>query len=125
MARSKTRALVPLLAALMLLVMSPGLSAADAFLSVIEDLPLMPGLAEDTDGAVNFESAGGRIAEAHAAGPVKPTDVMAFYSGVLPQLGWKQSGPGQYVRDKERLKLAVEKAPQGAVVTFSVHPLTR
>ncbi len=104
----------------------PPLAAADAFLSVIEDLPLMPGLVEDADGAVNFETAGGRIVEVRASGAVKAGDVRSFYAGVLPQVGWQPAGKaGEYRRDSERLALKVEAGPSGAVVTFSIHPLGR
>jgi hypothetical protein len=34
---------------------------ADAFLDVLDDVPVMPGLAEEAETAVAFESAAGRI----------------------------------------------------------------
>lgn len=97
--------------------------AADAFVSVIEDLPLMEGLVENENAAVSFDSAGGRIAEAEARGDVSTTAVGTFYESVLPQLGWTRVRDGVYVREGEQLKLVIEAdGAGGAVVAFSVSP---
>ncbi|MDA0997913.1 MAG: hypothetical protein O2944_06875, partial [Proteobacteria bacterium] len=75
-------------------------AAAEGFLSGIEDLPLMPGLTEDADGAVNFETATGRIVEIKASGAVQSADITAFYAEVLPQLGWiaeENGAAGMYI----------------------------
>jgi hypothetical protein len=114
---------------LCMLVLAGGISqasGAERFVSVIEDLPLMDGLIENENAAVTFETAGGRIAEAEARGNASPEAVMGFYAGVLPQLGWTVVSPGLYQRERERLKLAIEAdGDGGAVVGFSVSPLTR
>ena len=41
--------------------------AGEAFVSSVEDLPLMPGLSEDKPAGLTFDSAGGRIVEAWPA----------------------------------------------------------
>src|SRR3546814_10021424 len=43
--------------------------AAEAFLSVADDIPLMSGLTENTDAATVFDKPAGRIVTAEAGGP--------------------------------------------------------
>ena len=64
----------------------PAQSTQAQFVSVIEDLPLMPGLAEDTDAAMAFDSAAGRIVEARATGAIGANLVEAFYARLC--LNW-------------------------------------
>lgn len=102
-----------------------GAAAAEParFVSVIEDLPLMPGLSEAADSAMSFDSASGRIAEATAGGAVDAAAVQAFYGDTLPQLGWRPLGPGEYGRGDEQLRLIVETLADGAVeVHFELRP---
>ena len=100
--------------------------AADRFVSVIEDLPLMQGLEENENAAVAFETAGGRIAEAEARGNVTPAGARGFYRSVLPQLGWKMIAEGDFQRDGERLKVVIEPdGDAGAVVGFSLSPVPK
>lgn len=100
--------------------------AADRFVSVIDDLPLMDGLIENENAAVTFETAGGRIAEAEARGGITPPAVRQFYANVLPQLGWAAQGADAYRREAERLHLDIRSdGDGGAVVGFSVSPLGR
>lgn len=95
-------------------------SQAPAFLSVIEDLPLMPGLSEDTEGAMSFDTANGRIAEATALGQAESIDVIDYYKQVLPQLGWKRVSSTTYRREEETLIIDVEKS-DGTASEVAVH----
>lgn len=100
---------------------------ADAFLSVLDDMPLMPGLTELTDQAADFETPEGRIVDAAAEGAVAEKSVLAFYDRTLPALGWKREGSGRFVRDRERLAITVSRVAQrgGAaetMVRFAVRP---
>ena len=97
------------------------------FLSVIEDLPLMPGFVEDTDGALKFETEAGRIAEITASGAGTASAVIEFYSHTLPQLGWQLETPTRYQREGEVLVLEVLELEQngaGVEVHFQVSPET-
>ena len=101
----------------------PAQSTQAQFVSVIEDLPLMPGLAEDTDAAMAFDSAAGRIVEARATGDIGASLVEAFYAKALPQLGWEKQTDGGYVRGDERLGLEIIPATGNMVtVSFRVKP---
>ena len=98
--------------------------AADQFVSVIEDLPLIDGLIENENAAVTFEAAGGRIVEAEARGNIKPFDVVQFYDNVLPQLGWIAVDTGVFERESERLELDItEDVDGGAIIRFSISPI--
>ncbi|MFB0992760.1 MAG: hypothetical protein QMB78_11260 [Rhodospirillales bacterium] len=100
-------------------------SKAPDFISVIEGLPLMPGLSEDADGAMSFDTANGRIAETIASGQVVPENVLGYYKGALPQLGWKRLTAKRYRREDEVLIIDITKDDGGAVpviVHFRLSP---
>lgn len=112
------------LLAVLLLAALNGPAAADAFFSVIDDLPLMPGFTENPNAAVTFETASGRIVEAAARGAAAPTEVRAFYGSLLPQLGWSPVALGQYQRDGEALRLIFEPDGNGGtVLSISLSPV--
>lgn len=96
---------------------------ADAFFSVLEDIPVMEGLVEDENAAVTFETATGRLAEAQARGAVSPDKVLAFYAAVLPQLGWESLNDGVFRRDAERLSVVVTPIETGgSALSLSLSP---
>ena len=101
---------------------APPASAADGFLSRLEDLPLAPGLAEDTAAGLSFDSASGRIVEAYARGDLTEAQVIHFYRETLPQLGWTADNERQYRRSGERLRLELTRSGQGLTVHYSLSP---
>lgn len=80
--------------------------AATGFLSVADDVPLMPGLTETADTATVFDKPEGRIVTAEASGRVTPAAVRQFYATTLPQLGWQAAGGDLYRREAEQLRLS-------------------
>ena len=96
--------------------------AADVFLSRLEDLPLAPGLSEDANAGLSFDSAGGRIVEAYARGNMTEDQVLQFYKETLPQLGWTAESTHQYRRGGERLRLELTPGGQGLTVHYSLSP---
>lgn len=114
---------VVLFAVLLLALRWAGPSDAQAeFLRGFADLPLMPGLAEQADAAVSFDSPYGRIAEAVAAGAVGREVVLGFYAETLPALGWRQTGPARFEREGEVLELRFANEDRRLVVRFSLAP---
>ena len=101
-----------------------GTAYAEEFLSVLDDMPLAPGLTELTDQAADFETPAGRIIDAAAQGEVGAAAVSAFYDNTLPALGWVRERQGQFVRDHERLTIAVAPAARKGWITahFSLRP---
>jgi hypothetical protein len=98
------------------------IEATGGFLSRLEDLPLAPGLSEDTKAGVSFDTADGRIVEAFAHGQVTERQVLDFYRETLPQLGWTLESPTQYRRGGERLRIALMPDAQGLIVRYSLSP---
>jgi hypothetical protein len=92
------------------------------FLSVIEDIPLMPGLVEDETRAIVFDAAGGRLAETYAQGRLAPAAVLEFYGETLPALGWDADGDSRWVREGEALTLEIKEGASGIDVRFSLSP---
>jgi hypothetical protein len=95
---------------------------APAFLSVMDDVPLMPGLTEHKDAAVVFDKPEGRIVEAEAAGRLARADVLKFYAASLPQLGWRAQGSGRFLRDREELTLNFSGTAPSLTVRFTLSP---
>ena len=88
--------------------------AAEAFVSGIEDLPLMPGLQSLPAENVVFDAPGGRVVESWAEGNVTLQAVLAFYATTLPQLGWRRGTPETFRREGELLRLEFPaSSPQG------------
>ncbi len=91
-----------------------------AFVSGIEDLPLMPGLEEDSEGRMVFDTAAGRIVEAFASGAVSRAQVLEFYAATLPQLGWRRKGETAFGREDEILVLEFSGSKAGPAPALSV-----
>ena len=89
---------------------------AVAFLSTIEDMPLMDGMTE-TGAPTVFETPFGRIIEAEAIGAGDRRDVERFYSETLPALGWRAAvgaDDAVFERGDEQLQITVT-AKNGSV----------
>ncbi len=95
--------------------------ASPAYLRAIDDLPLMPKLAEVEDEGVVFDKPMGRIVISLAQGEVGEAEVAAFYAATLPQLGWTPEGKTTFRREGEVLRITFEgRAP--LLVRFSLSP---
>ena len=125
------------IAALALLLAGPApaaigwLAARDAaetpIVAGLEDMPLLPGLAEVAGTATLLDAPQGRIVETFAAGAVSADDIKAFYGQTLPQLGWTASagsgaGPVEFRREGERLVLEITPGAKTTVVRFTLAP---
>ena len=96
--------------------------AADRFLSVISDFPLMPALKETPGSAVVFAKPAGRIVSVSASGAVGKEAVLAYYGRTLPQLGWR-AGPGEtWEREGERLQFGFRDGEGRLIVQISLAP---
>jgi hypothetical protein len=111
-----------LVIALATIFLSQPVSAAERFLSVIEDLPLMPGLEEISGSAIVFSKPQGRIVEVAAKGAITERTARSFYSRTLPRLGWQRVRPGHWWREGEQLILGLRFIAGELVVQFSLAP---
>jgi hypothetical protein len=123
-ARRSRRLLAALTAALVLGGSAvPGPRAqAQGYMVEVEDLPLMPGLAEVEGAGVVFDKPDGRIVEAFAQGRVTREAVLAFYRRALPQLGWRTGGGAAFRRDGETLSLDFLDGGGALIVRFTLVP---
>ena len=88
------------------------------FIAGIEDLPVMPGLAEIADAGLIFDKPSRRIVAAYAQGEVGEQAVLDFYQETLPQLGWLSQADNRYAREGEELTLEVRASETGGVVVM-------
>ncbi|MBI3507518.1 MAG: hypothetical protein HY059_21995 [Proteobacteria bacterium] len=96
--------------------------AADGFVDGIDDLPLMAGLAVAGEPTI-FDVAQGRVVETLAAGTPTRASVLEFYTGTLPQLGWRVDGVGRFSREGERLLIEFPPVASGGTqVRFFLSP---
>ena len=103
--------LLPALCLLALCLLALSASAEETgFIAEIDDLPLMPGLAEVEGAGVVFDKPSGRIVEAYARGAVTREAVASFYRDTLPQLGWSETAGLTFAREGE--SLAIEFLPE-------------
>jgi hypothetical protein len=99
---------------------------AEVYLSVIDDIPVMPGLVEQVNESVIFEAASGRIVTAITSGTKRPGldmgAALGFYAATLPALGWHAESPSRFTRDGEVMTLRVEQAQGRLTLRFDLRP---
>ena len=104
------------------LVAAAAADAAERFSSLIDDLPLMAGLAEDRDASLVFDNPGGRIATLVAHGALAREAVEDYYAAALPPLGWTEVAPRRWRRAGERLGLELVATGRSLTVRFTLSP---
>ncbi len=93
------------------------------YFSSIPDLPLMDGLTELPDETVSFDKPEGRIIEVYAMMElITRQDVLVFYRGTLPQLGWTPDGQTRFYRKDEYLDLEFIEGENGIILKFMISP---
>lgn len=101
-------------------------SSPGAFVTGLEDVPLMPDLQDVPEAAVIFDKPAGRLIEAYAEGDVEGAAVMKFYRETLPQLGWSSEAAagatGVFFREGERLEIHVLEGQDRRTVRFVLSP---
>lgn len=107
---------------LTLLLVAPATAQGPVYLADVDDLPLAPGLVEDTDAGVAFDKPEGRIVQAVASGHADRAGVRAFYAETLPGLGWLPAGEHIWTRDRETLRMELERKDDIVVVRFAIAP---
>ena len=101
---------------------APTRAQVQSYIAEVEDLPLMPGLAEVEGAGVVFDKPDGRIVEAYAQGEVAREAVLAFYRKTLPQLGWRAVGATTFRREDETLSLDFLDGGGALIVRFTLVP---
>lgn len=93
------------------------------YVSVLPDIPIPDGLTEDTEQAMVFDKASGKVVTATLTGlKSDEKQVMGFYREVLPRLGWTPIKTGVFVRNGEQLLVKTRKVQVGVVLELSLVP---
>ncbi len=95
---------------------------AAAFVDVLGDVPLAPGLSVVPGSGVMFDTPQGRIVEVYATGAARATQVRTFYRETLPQLGWQPTGHNGFQREGERLTLNYSRVGRDLTVHYALAP---
>ena len=93
-----------------------------AFLTAIEEVPLMAGLTEERVAALDFDKPDGRLVETYAYGEVRAEDAAAFYTAVMPEFGWKNIEALVFSREGEMLRIELIAEERSLVVRFVLSP---
>lgn len=101
--------------------------AQGSFFETLYDIPIMEGLVEIPEEALDFDKPDGRISQAVAYGEnLEKGDIQTFYNQTLTQMGWAQESDGIYLREQEKLLISIEKigkdAPLSLQVKFQLMP---
>ena len=96
---------------------------AQAFFNAVEDLPLAPGLVQEPDQDVFFDSPRGRIVTVVAYGEGSLAVYRDFYNKALPALGWERQTEGSYRRDNEALNIGLKVYDHRTEVRIRVVPI--
>lgn len=93
------------------------------FLSAIKDVPLMPGMHEDTERTFVFDKPEGKIVETVIVlNVVTLAQAQEFFSENLPPLGWERTANGTFLRDGERLTIAADSGQDPAALRVTLAP---
>ena len=95
-----------------------------AYVQILSDIPLAPGLSLEEDSDVVFDVPEGKIVEVTAFGSADLADTQSFYKESLAALGW-QAVPGKewsYKRDEEFLEISFEDGENDLQVKFRLMP---
>ena len=95
-----------------------------AYVQILSDVPLAPGLSLEEDSEVVFDVPEGKIVEVTAFGTADLGDTQTFYNESLEALGW-QAVPekkGSYKRDDEFLEISFDDGENDLQVKFRLMP---
>ena len=83
------------------------------YFTMMQDIPVMPGLTPVEEESYVFDKPEGRILSQSALTTSRDEkEVFAYYAKALPPLGWTRKTTRIFVRDKERLKITAQKSEE-------------
>jgi len=95
-----------------------------AYVQILSDVPLAPGLSLDEESEVIFDVPEGKIVEVSAFGAADLVETQTFYKESLEALGW-QAVPRKkwsYKRDEEFLEISFDDGENDLQVKFRLMP---
>tara|TARA_R110002095_G_scaffold210521_1_gene197817 strand:- start:100 stop:504 length:405 start_codon:yes stop_codon:yes gene_type:complete len=95
-----------------------------AYVQILSDIPLAPGLSLEDDSEVVFDVPEGKIVEVTTFGSADLLETQTFYKESLEALGWKQVPEKEwsYKRDEEFLEISFEDGEDDLQVKFRLMP---
>lgn len=98
--------------------------AADLFIPGTQDIPLMDGLIVNTVPNMDFDTPVGQLLAINAVGKkLTGGQVLAYYAGALPQMGWEPVSKGRYKRESDSITITVLKEAKPAIIRFETASL--
>lgn len=93
----------------------------EIFMPGTQDIPLMNSLLVDTTDDMNFDTPAGQVItfEAKSSKETSRT-ILNYYRNTLPALGWKETTPNHYLREKDSLIFTVMQAQKPAVIRVEI-----
>ena len=88
----------------------------------VGDLPIMQGMAIETQLGFAFDSPEGRIVQVFATGPSESATVISYYNAALASLGWV-GADGRWQRDGEVLVISQVEMASGLLWRIRLSPL--
>jgi len=96
-----------------LIVFYSKVSSSNNFLECIDDIPISADFKENMQECFNFDSDTGKISLAEAITSMKPSNIIAYYLGILPSFGWNVKEVSKkesfiiFNRDQDVLKISI------------------
>ena len=88
----------------------------------VGDLPIMQGMAIESQLGFAFDSPEGRIVQVFATGPSENAPVISYYTAALAGLGWA-GADGRWQRDGEVLVISQVEMASGRLWRIRLSPL--
>ena len=85
------------------------------------DVPIMNKLQIEPELGFAFDSPNGRIVMIFASTTVPSSEIMAFYSSTLAQLGWR-GNEGTWLRGSEKLRINIVETVRGPLWRIFLRP---
>jgi len=95
-----------------------------AYVQILSDIPLAPGLSLEEDSEVIFDVPEGKIVEVSAFGAADLEETQTFYKESLEALGWQAVSGKEwsYKRDEECLEIFFDDGENDLQVKFRLMP---
>lgn len=94
---------------------------ADSFLAGTSDIPLMNGVDISPVEQMDFDTPMGQIITLEGVSKNHTgSEILSFYENVLPQMGWKESEKGVFLRQEDIFNIVILKNKKPAKVRFDI-----
>lgn len=101
--------------------LSANTETTEIFMPGTQDIPLMSSLLVDTTDDMNFDTPAGQVITFEAKSSKETSRmILNYYRNTLPTLGWKETAPNYYMREKDSLIFTVMQAQKPAIIRVEI-----